>query len=59
MLVCAPRTTLVCVHGNIAVGKSTLLSLFNNMVSIPEPISAWGQHLQRYYDALVEHPSRA
>lgn len=50
---------LVCVHGNIAVGKSTLLSVFKNTVSIPEPISAWGQHLQRYYDALVEAPSRA
>ena len=47
---------VVCVHGNIGAGKSTFIEKQKDFVQLPEPVTEWGDTLDKYYHAIAKKP---
>lgn len=47
---------IVCVHGNIGAGKSTFIEKQRDFVQLPEPVTEWGDKLDKYYKAVAKKP---
>lgn len=45
---------IICVHGNIGAGKTTLIksNKYNDFCRMEEPVDDWADYLPKYYDAL-------
>lgn len=47
---------VVCVHGNIGAGKSTFIEKQKDFIQLPEPVTEWGDTLDKYYHAVAKKP---
>lgn len=45
---------IICVHGNIGAGKTTLIESdkYNDFIRMKEPVDEWADYLPKYYMAL-------
>lgn len=45
---------IICVHGNIGAGKTTLIESekYNDFIRMKEPVDDWAEYLPKYYKAL-------
>ena len=45
---------IICVHGNIGAGKTTLIESekYNDFIRMKEPVDDWADYLPKYYKAL-------
>lgn len=45
---------IICVHGNIGAGKTTLIESekYNDFIRMKEPVDDWADYLPKYYRAL-------
>ena len=45
---------VICVHGNIGAGKTTLIESekYNDFIRMKEPVDDWAEYLPKYYKAL-------
>lgn len=45
---------IICVHGNIGAGKTTLIESdkYNDFIRMKEPVDEWAEYLPKYYIAL-------